>query len=97
MHPTRTPFKLRSEQLEVLQGDTYATIDCRRVESVYYNAGWMTVRYKVTGEVVLNCTGMELFDIKYLLHTLEIQRNRNRDLDQLLKKRDAGSIPLSIF
>ncbi|KAB2907210.1 MAG: hypothetical protein F9K30_24035 [Dechloromonas sp.] len=86
-------IKIRSDRFEVLQGARYVSVDRERVDAVHFHAGVLTVRYKVSGEVALDCTQTTANEVKDLLRVFQTQRDRNRKNARLTKARgDIGAI-----
>jgi hypothetical protein len=55
-------------------------------------AGVLTVRYKTSGEVSLDCTNADASKLTSLLQALQTQRDRNRELDRRRKQKASASI-----
>lgn len=89
-------FKVRTDYVHVLQGDTYVSIDRSRVDSIQYHEGVLTVQYHGRGEVSLQCAGAEADEVLRLLRVLQDQRDRNQALRQR-EKADAASLLPGIF
>lgn len=71
----------------------YVPVDRGRVTDVIFHDGVVTVRYKLGGEVALDCRRAATADMKALLRTLQTQRDRNVKKARLTKeRRDIGSI-----
>ncbi len=86
-------IKIRSDRFEVLQGARYMSMDRERMDAVYFHAGVLTVRYKVSGEVVLDCTQATACEVKDLLRVFQTQCDRNKKKARLTKVRgDIGVI-----
>lgn len=94
--PTNLPppfFKVRSERIEVLQGTAYVALDRARIDEVHFRGGVLTVRYKIGGEIALDCATAEASDLKRLLYALQAQRDRNQEKARLMRRRnDGGSL-----
>jgi hypothetical protein len=91
---TSTPlFRIRSDRFEVLQGASYVSLDRARIHAVHFHAGVMTVRYKIGGEVALDCAKAEASEVIGLLRALQVQRDRNQKKARLSRERnDVGSV-----
>ena len=86
-------FKIRSDHFHVLQGTSYVSIDRRRVDSVHYHAGVLSVRDKGSGEVSLDCAAADPDDLMSLLRALERQRDHNNEvLGRAQKQNDVATI-----
>jgi hypothetical protein len=90
-------FKIRSDRFEVLQGKTYVSIDRGRVDAVGYHAGVLTAHYRGRGEVAIDCREVDTEDLKNLLGTLQMQRDRNHEVARRERKKNSGSILSSLF
>lgn len=61
------------------------------MEAVQYRSGVLTVRYRKSGEIALDCTKAETADLKRLLQSLQEQRDRNCERERAQKQRDESA------
>jgi len=97
MTTTKPLFKIRSDRFEVLQGESYVSLDRSRVNAVHFRSGVLTVCYAKKGEVSLDCAKVDADDLKRLIHMLHEQRDRNCEIERRRKGDSSASILPSIF
>ena len=90
-------FRIRRDRFEVLQGNSYVVLDRSQVNAVYFRSPVLTVCYKERGEVTLDCTKVEPDELKRLVHRLQLERDRNLQMERGREKKDSGSILPSHF